>query len=285
MAGLLVYAGGMTTTARLLASGDGWSVRDLMCTAGPATRPFEERHGAMCIAAVLRGSFQYRAAPGAALLAPGALLLGNADTCFECGHAHGVGDHCVSFHFDPAYFERILAAVPGARRLDFTRPSLPPAPALIPLLAVVEAAVAEPTDIDAPLLEELGLRLAGAVAAMTAGRKPSREPSRRDERRIGAALRRLEQAEETIPLAELARDAAMSPFHFLRTFRRVAGVTPYQFVLGERMRRAAVCLSRTDEPVSAIAYDAGFGDLSTFNRRFRRVMGASPTAYRRGGSP
>jgi AraC family transcriptional regulator len=74
----------------------------------------------------------------------------------------------------------------------------------------------------------------------------------------------------------------MSPYHFLRTFRHVVGMTPHQFVLRTRLHRAAVRLRRSDEAVSAIAFDAGFNDLSTFNRRFRRVIGVSPSAYRTG---
>jgi AraC-like DNA-binding protein len=72
----------------------------------------------------------------------------------------------------------------------------------------------------------------------------------------------------------------MSPHHFLRVFAQVAGMTPHQFVLRTRLHRAAVRLRRSDEAVSAIAFDAGFNDLSTFNRRFRRLMGASPGAFR-----
>ena len=72
----------------------------------------------------------------------------------------------------------------------------------------------------------------------------------------------------------------MSPYHFLRSFRHVVGMTPYQFVLRIRLHRAAVLLRRTDKRVSAIAYDAGFNDLSTFNHRFRRVMGDNPGIYR-----
>ena len=48
--------------------------------------------------------------------------------------------------------------------------------------------------------------------------------------------------------------------------------------------RAAVRLRVSDEPISAIAYAAGFNDLSTFNRRFRRVMGVNPGTYRRRSS-
>ncbi|KUL97079.1 hypothetical protein DK26_03940 [Bosea sp. WAO] len=54
----------------------------------------------------------------------------------------------------------------------------------------------------------------------------------------------------------------------------------HQYLLRTRLHRAAVALRRSDLPVAEIAFDCGFGDLSTFNRRFKRVMGASPTAYR-----
>ena len=87
-------------------------------------------------------------------------------------------------------------------------------------------------------------------------------------------------ADEPISLGDLADEAGLSPYHFLRSFRRVAGMTPYQFVLRTRLNRAAVRLRTSGDAVSAIAFDAGFNDLSTFNRRFRRVMGQTPSAYR-----
>lgn len=111
--------------------------------------------------------------------------------------------------------------------------------------------------------------------------RPADEPSRLEPRRVTAALRRIEaEAGEPLSLADLAGEAAMSPYHFLRTFCRVAGLTPHQYLLRTRLHRAAVRLRRSLEPVSTIAFDTGFADLSTFNRRFRRMMGASPGAYR-----
>ena len=197
---------------------------------------------------------------------------------FECGHEHGVGDRCLSFHFAPDYFEDIVAAVRGAR-LTFAVPRLAPAESLMPLIAAAETA--QDQDME---LEELALRLAGAVAAGLAGTTAYvAAASRRDQRRASEAVRRLEaEPHEPINLAALARDAAISPYHFLRTFRSVVGITPHQFLLGQRLRRAAVRLRRSDEAVSTIVYDCGFNDLSTFNRRFRRIMGTTPTAYRRG---
>ena len=72
----------------------------------------------------------------------------------------------------------------------------------------------------------------------------------------------------------------MSRYHFLRTFRTLIGMTPHQFLLRTRMHRAATMLRQSDHTIASVAFDAGFGDLSTFNRRFRQVMGASPGAYR-----
>ncbi|WP_145712562.1 helix-turn-helix transcriptional regulator [Mesorhizobium tianshanense] len=269
----------MTTSAHTLASGRGWQVLDVVCTAGAADRPFEEEHRGFCIAAVTAGTFRYRARQGTAMLAPGALLLGNPGTCYECGHEHGAGDRCLSFHFGPAYVEQIVADVPGVKTLAFGTPRLPPLPALAPLLAEAEAA-RETADTDA--FEELGLRIAGAaVAAASSAVHAAGSPSRRDQKRVAEAVRRIElDAERPVSLAELANETATSPYHFLRTFRHVAGMTPYQFLLKTRLHRAAVRLRRSDETISAIAFEAGFNDLSTFNRRFRRVMGEAPGAYR-----
>jgi AraC family transcriptional regulator len=275
----------MTMRSETLARGPGWCVYDLLCTAGPRDRPFEEQHETVCIAAVTHGTFQYRSTEGRALLVPGAVLLGNHGRCFECGHEHGVGDRCLSFHFAPDYWEAVIGAVPGARTATFPVPRLPPSPRLIPLIAAAEAARRDRSGIE---LEELALRFAGAVMAVLAGSdRAIGWPSPRDERRISDAVRRIEAEEhepsdEPLSLTILARGVAMSPYHFLRTFRQVVGMTPHQFVLRTRLHRAAVRLRRSDEAVSAIAFEAGFNDLSTFNRRFRRVIGANPSAYRTG---
>lgn len=275
----------VTIDIQTLAAGPGWCVREVACTAGPQDRPFEERHGSVCIAAVARGTFQYRTTAGEALLAPGAVLLGNHGHCFQCGHTHGVGDHCVSVQMTPAHWEEIVAAVPGARTTIFGVPRLPPLPALTRQIASLEAAC---RSRGAGELEELAHDFAGATAEMLAGPATRcRTITPQVERRISDAVRRIESEEPGSPpiewsLVALAREAAMSPYHFLRVFRDVVGMTPHQYVLHLRMHRAAVRLRRSDDPVSAIAFDAGFNDLSTFNRRFRRIIGATPTAYRRG---
>ncbi|WP_439500063.1 helix-turn-helix domain-containing protein [Bosea sp. (in: a-proteobacteria)] len=266
----------MTATSHLLASGPGWRVRDIVCTAGPGDPVFEEQHAQCCIAVVTHGSFQYRSSQGDALLAPGSLLLGNQGACFECGHEHAAGDRCLAFQFAPDYLEEIVAAVPGAQPA-FSRAHLPPSLALARLVAAAEAAPG-----DAAIYEDVALRLAGAVVATLAARLPAPATANaRDTGRITEAVRRIEaECDEPLSLARLARDAAMSRYHFLRVFRAQVGMTPHQFLLRTRLHRAALMLRQSDMQVASIAFDAGFGDLSSFNRRFRRVMGTSPSAYR-----
>jgi AraC-like DNA-binding protein len=271
----------MALSIQILASGPGWSVCDIVCDHGPQDRAFVEQYAQTEIALVTEGSFQYRTSAGAATLVPGSLLLGNAGSCFQCGHEHAHGDRCLSFHFAPAFFEDIAAGVPGARGVTFTHASVPPMTALTGLLAHAEVAR---NRRDAAALEEIATRLAGAALMITAGEAaPSRTPSAHDERRITRVLRRIEaQSDGNLGLNALASEAAMSPYHFLRTFRQVTGMTPHQYVLHTRLRRAARLLRESTDSISAIAFKAGFRDLATFNRRFRRLIGTTPTSYRAG---
>jgi AraC family transcriptional regulator len=265
----------MGIRSRQVASGEGWRVDDVTCNSGPRDRPFEERHSSVCIALVTEGSFQYRTSQGSAVLAPGSLMLGNVSACFTCGHEHCVGDRCLSFHFTPEYFERIVACVPRARP-EFKLARLPPVERLLPVLS--DAQVIR----DGGAVEEVALRLAGDVCAVLAEGTSARAMfTARDERRVTAAVRRIEvESADRIPLNELARDAAMSPYHFLRVFERVVGVTPGQYMLRARLRRAAVLLRRSSLSISSVALECGFGDLSTFNRQFRRAMRMTPNEYR-----
>jgi AraC-like DNA-binding protein len=265
---------------RDLATGNGWRVSEVICYAGPQDRPFEELHSSVSIAAVVAGSFNYRCPEGRALLSPGSLLLGNAGSCFECGHEHSVGDRCVAFHYDPDYFAEIAASAAGSSRFRFKAAMLPALRALARPVATAETAtrVAEST-----AMEELAIGLAERVLGIVSDSHPTAlAPSSRDQQRISRALRQIEDhCDEALDLDTLASVACMSKYHFLRCFRRIVGVTPHQFLLSARLRRAAVALRTGQEPVSTIAFDCGFGDLSTFNAQFRQAFGAAPGTFRR----
>ena len=275
------YPWRMSIAAKLLASGTGWSVNDFVCTSGPRDPCYVEQHRAFSIALVTDGNFQYRTAQGSALMTPGSLLLGNEGACFECGHQHTRGDRCLAFHFSPQVFESIVAAVPGAKRLALATPRLPPVPSVLAVLAAAQSL--REARGSAEEFHEVALRLASAVCAAL-NDDPSlsrRPPTPRDERRVAVALRRIEaQAGARLSVDTLAAEAAVSPYHFLRIFEQVVGVTPGQYMLRTRLRRAAVKLRRSRDAVATVALDCGFDDLSTFNRQFRRATGLTPGAYR-----
>ena len=259
-----------------VAAGPGWRVVDIVCTSGPADRPFEERHSPASISLVLSGTFVYRGDRGSSLMSPGAFLLGNAGSPFECSHQHGEGDRCLSFQFDPELFTA-LAHDAGASSRSFDRDRLPPLRELAPLTARARMAV---TGQDS--FEEIALELAGAVVSLAGcARRGASAGAKGDHARIARVLREMEsRVGQPHPLADLAHFAGLSRYHFLRTFKGVTGVTPHQWLLRARLREAAARLGTSRDPVTRIALDVGFDDLSNFIRSFRAEFGVSPSRFR-----
>jgi AraC family transcriptional regulator len=259
-----------------LVSRNGLRILDVVCTAGPRDTPFEEAHSVMSIAIVLAGTFSYRNDHGRALMTPGSLLIGNPRGCFTCGHDHGEGDRCLAFMFDERLFERI-AADAGARRTHVPGHRVPFLRSTAPLIARAAASLGEPA-----ALEEIGVDLAHTVLRT---HQDARAPkfTARDERRVAEVVRYIEETfAEPHSLLDLASLTGLSPYHFLRVFRRIAGVSPHQMLLRLRLRAAALKLRTTPEPVTDIAYAVGFEDLSNFIRTFRTEFGTAPSRYRAG---
>lgn len=270
--------------AHVLAQGDGWRVADVVCASGPHDCRFEEQHSQFSIAIVAAGTFQYRSGLGCELMTPGSLMLGSAGQRFECGHDHGAGDRCIAFWYTPDYFER-LAADAGARgpRVDFRLLRLPPLRTLAPLIARACAGITGRTDVP---WEELGIQLAARTVQLLADVAPRSIATPPDATasvaRIVRAIDR--QPHAALDLRRLARAAGLSPYHFLRTFARVTGATPHQFVLRARLREAARRLATERERVIDVAIDCGFGDVSNFNRTFRAEFGVTPRQFRLAGA-
>ncbi|RKH54535.1 AraC family transcriptional regulator [Corallococcus llansteffanensis] len=264
-------------SARRLASGPGWRVSEVVCRSGPRDPVFEEQHTWVSISAVLSGHFTYRSKHGRVLLSPGAVLLGERGASFCCGHEHGVGDRCVAFHLDPSLLEEVAGDLSGVTRTGFPTHRLPPLQHLAPLLADVHALTRKP---DPRSAEELTLRMAGAaLRGVHAG--SARPVSARDERRMVDAVRMMEaRLLEPLSLGTLAEELGMGRHHFLRTFRKVVGESPYSYVLGRRLLLAAERLRTGRERIADIAFACGFGDLSEFIRRFRARFGVPPSTWR-----
>jgi AraC family transcriptional regulator, regulatory protein of adaptative response / methylated-DNA-[protein]-cysteine methyltransferase len=91
-----------------------------------------------------------------------------------------------------------------------------------------------------------------------------------------------DHSDEALTLAELAQRASMSRFHFARTFKRVVGVTPKQYVATVRSRKLKERLG-ADLPIDVAALDAGYGSTSRIYDDAVSRLGMTPRQYRRGG--
>jgi AraC family transcriptional regulator len=97
------------------------------------------------------------------------------------------------------------------------------------------------------------------------------------ERAVTRITRTLDQA---LDLALLAREAALSPFHFHRVFRGMLGETPLEMHRRLRLERSASELLGSHRSVTAIAFAAGYETHEAFTRTFRQAYGAAPSAFR-----
>lgn len=87
--------------------------------------------------------------------------------------------------------------------------------------------------------------------------------------------------DQPLTIADLARTAHVSPRTLARRFDAALGMSPLQWLLTQRIRRAQQLLEASDEPVERIAALAGFGGPANLRRHFTRAVGVSPAIYRR----
>src|SRR5689334_23894861 len=87
--------------------------------------------------------------------------------------------------------------------------------------------------------------------------------------------------DEALALDALAARACLSPFHFHRVFRGMVGETPTELGRRLRLERAAWRLLHTDQPVTVLAFDAGYETHEAFSRAFRTSYAESPSTFRR----
>jgi AraC family transcriptional regulator len=256
---------------------------------GGSSKRDSAKRGSVKQGSVKQGSAKRSSATGASansairneLMTPGSLLLGNAGQNFEVSHEHAAGDRCLSFQFAPEYFERI-ASDAGVKRSDrgFRLLRLPPLRELSSLIARARAGLEYSADTP---WEELSVELAAATVRAERGISSYAENAPPSAiARVTRSVRAIERRPDgALGLGSLAREVGLSPYHFLRTFERLTGITPHQYVRRARLRDAASRLAAEREKVLDIAYDCGFGDVSNFNRAFRSEFGVSPQGFRK----
>jgi AraC-like DNA-binding protein len=237
-------------------------------------------HQAYSLAYVRKGAFGYRLGSASFELVAGAILVGRPGDEYVCTHDHHLhGDECLSFHLSPEVVDE-LPLVASKRRDAWRASGIPPLPELMVLGELAQAAASGRSDVG---LDEVGLLIAARyleIATSAAERLADVDANAR-RRATSAAMFIDAHADEPIDLARAAREVGSSPFHFLRTFKSALGVTPHQYLVRARLRRAARLLAESDAPITDVALEVGFADLSNFVRTFGRAAGVSPRGFRR----
>lgn len=258
---------------------DAISVASYRCDAGPDAQPFAELHEGYSVSYVRKGSFGYRTRGRAYELVTGSVLVGRPGDEYVCTHDnHVCGDECLAFHLSPGFVDLI-----GGDSKAWRAGGLPPLAELMVIGELAQAAAEGQGDAG---LDELGMWFTSRFVEVVSGRRKSAPPSTaaaRDRRRaVDAAVWIDANSQSDIGLDGAAAEAGLSSFHFLRLFSQVLGVTPHQYLVRSRLRRAARLLAEDDgRPVTEVALNVGFADLSNFVRTFHRAAGVSPSGFRK----
>jgi len=259
--------------------GEGWRIADILCSADASDAAFEEQHDYVSIALVVAGAFSYRSSAGSSDLCSGSMLLGSPRTSFSCTHEHGAGDRCIAFQFSPECYDELLALFGAAKAgAIFPRVALPISTRGAALFARAEAFASGQATGSA---HELALSTVSWIfeALDRLGRASSPTPAQA-QAMLAVARAIDEHVSGDHSVRTLALRASMSPFHFIRCFKRVVGTTPHAYVRIARLRAAGRMLCGSNLPIATVAFDVGFQDLSVFNHAFREAFGMTPRQLR-----
>jgi AraC-like DNA-binding protein len=220
------------------------------------------------------GGFGYLTQGRVFELVAGSILVGYPGNEYVCTHEHIHGDEGLSVHLTP----ELAHELNGSRRL-WQVGGVPPLSELVVLGELVNAAGHARSDVG---LDEAALMFVARFIEIVTGRddRAPDAPARDRRRAVEAAVWLDAHAHEPVDLERTSREAGVSAYHFLRLFTRVVGVTPHQYLVRARLRRAAQLLSDNDQSVTDVALDVGFGDVSNFVRTFHRAAGVSPRRFR-----
>ena len=79
----------------------------------------------------------------------------------------------------------------------------------------------------------------------------------------------------------MIQDIHISKYHFIRIFKRIIGITPYNYLTNYRINISKTLLISTDKTISEISEECGFSDTSNFISQFKKHTGQRPFEYRK----
>ena len=128
----------------------------------------------------------------------------------------------------------------------------------------------------------------GYSMLVTCVRVPTPEPASTDDKTDTTLIELkdsiLDQPENLYLIEEMAQDTNISPFHLIRKFKKLYGLTPHQFQIQCKVRKAQKLLEE-EKSVCEVTYDAGFCDQSHLDRCFQKIVGMTPKEYKEAASP
>jgi AraC-like DNA-binding protein len=261
----------------------------------------EGRRFPLALKSVFNGQALYETAQGRFVVEEGVYLILNAHQPYQIfiDSEMEVETFCVNFPDQLA--EEVLRCLvtPTDRLLDnpardfdtpvtFLEKTYPNDQEVTPHLLALRSALAQGPPEDGWLEERLRSLI---VQMLNAHRNVFQEvekvPAMRQSTRV-ELYKRLHQGKdymyaclsEPLTLKQIAQVAAMSPHHFLRTFKQVFGLTPHAYLTQKRLERAQWLLGRTLQPITTICFDVGFESLGSFSSLFQRHVGLSPRTFR-----
>lgn len=188
----------------------------------------------------------------------------------------------VSFVFEPAIFARTIDEAADADQLSL-RPCFAAPDPLVLQLALTFKRLLQHQDSNRLYAETLAHTLAVHLIQHHATRQPrfrfySGGLSAGQLRRVTDYIQA--HLEQDLGLNELAALLPMSPHYFAQLFKQSTGLSPHQYVLRCRIKRAKELLHHTYQPIADIAYQVGFAHQSHLNRHFKRLVGVTPKQFR-----
>lgn len=211
------------------------------------------------------GEWQYHGTAPASTVSAESVVVGSAAGLYECSHPSGVTNRC------------FVVAI-GSEALDddgrlFGVPTIACSPEMRFHRRAIESAAGDPERVES---------LAFSLLDFSSRRSTGDDADRRRDVRMEYAKRLMrERCSGSTTIAEIARALDLSRFAFTRRFRAHAGMSPYAFIVGERIERAKTALQHTRLSIEEIALANGFGSIAHFSNAFRRIVGNTPTSFRR----
>jgi len=254
----------------------------------------------LSLKSVVRGAARYDTPQGHYLLTPDSFLILNDGQRYSLQFDSREETETLCPFFQPGFLERAVAtmSISAERQLDdteLTAPALDFCERLYPKNGPVARALADlqagvrGTQASAPWLEDRMYALARALAGLRLEARGEAEkfPGLRPGTRV-ELYRRLYRGRDfllscydrPLTVAEAARVAALSPFHFQRMFKLAFGRTPMHFLQEVRLEAARGMLVHTGDDVTCICMAVGFESLGSFSWLFRKRFGVSPRAFR-----